>query len=664
MQLTCEQCSSKFTVNPDKYGNRETFQFRCKNCGYISTWKNPGSDEHENLTNPRENSNEEVAETHLYSDDEISRMRSSTGGNKFESLEDSLRSGTYSSINDLPTSIVEESPISGLEISKLEISKPSSVGSLPSISSETEILESQSFSLSRSAHSSPSVSQSVSQAKPQNEPDRTWFLAIGDEQVGPLILSEVQQKWQSGLVNHSTLCWKPGLDTWKPISEMPELGSLWSSMQNLATLGTRETPTSGIFSSNWTPQAASSLASLANHEFEESGTHKAAEETGGYTMASQSSVQNTPLKTDYLPAAGSESSVVSTAYYIPGGSEFNWLAATMIGLGVIILSISVLFSLAWLNIVEVPILSAWLTQNEPHSEQNPFEKTELPQIAAVIPEAKQQQGSLTSIIPTEPAIPQQQFQPEPSVLPSVQDLPKAEQQTEVLQKEMIQKNEKPVSAQEAAEKPIAETNIQPVQKAEAIVQPKPKEKAISDPEPKKAKPKPTTPKPKPAKNVDEEVVAETKKPEPESKKKEEPQQETAKAPEPAPEPPKKEKVSKYESGDLLDFDGNADAPSARDELPDVLTKNQIRSIIGSKGGEVKICIKKQLSTDARFQGNVANLTFQILSSGETSEIEVSPDKFKGSIFAGCLKSSVKNWKFPKFKKPSIPIKNIPIPLNR
>ena len=53
-----------------------------------------------------------------------------------------------------------------------------------------------------------------------------WYLAIGDEQVGPMKLSEVEARWAAGEIGPRTLAWQTGMAEWKAIREMDGLRHL------------------------------------------------------------------------------------------------------------------------------------------------------------------------------------------------------------------------------------------------------------------------------------------------------------------------------------------------------------------------------------------------------------------------------------------------------
>lgn len=68
-------------------------------------------------------------------------------------------------------------------------------------------------------------------AAPPEVPQRTapydlWHVAIQDVPVGPMSRDELARKVDSGAVTASSLCWREGMDDWRPLGELPELAAL------------------------------------------------------------------------------------------------------------------------------------------------------------------------------------------------------------------------------------------------------------------------------------------------------------------------------------------------------------------------------------------------------------------------------------------------------
>ncbi|HEX6240477.1 MAG TPA: GYF domain-containing protein [Polyangiales bacterium] len=68
-------------------------------------------------------------------------------------------------------------------------------------------------------------------AAPPEVPQRTapydlWHAAIKDVPVGPMTREELGRKIEAGAVTEDSLCWREGMDDWKPLGELPELAQL------------------------------------------------------------------------------------------------------------------------------------------------------------------------------------------------------------------------------------------------------------------------------------------------------------------------------------------------------------------------------------------------------------------------------------------------------
>lgn len=68
-------------------------------------------------------------------------------------------------------------------------------------------------------------------AAPPEVPQRTspydqWHVAIQDVPVGPMTRDELGRKIETGAVTSDSLCWREGMDDWRPLGELPELAAL------------------------------------------------------------------------------------------------------------------------------------------------------------------------------------------------------------------------------------------------------------------------------------------------------------------------------------------------------------------------------------------------------------------------------------------------------
>ncbi|MCC6809058.1 MAG: zinc-ribbon domain-containing protein [Deltaproteobacteria bacterium] len=97
-----------------------------------------------------------------------------------------------------------------------------------------------------------------------------WYVAINDEQVGPITDADVAQRWDRGDLTAASLAWKAGLPDWAPISGLAELQHLVSrpqASQLRAAAAPTPTPEPQVEEKKevvtWRPSGASALADLA-----------------------------------------------------------------------------------------------------------------------------------------------------------------------------------------------------------------------------------------------------------------------------------------------------------------------------------------------------------------------------------------------------------------
>jgi hypothetical protein len=110
-------------------------------------------------------------------------------------------------------------------------------------------------------------------------PSGEWYVALDEGQVGPLAISDIEERWRSSALEGSTLAWKAGMPDWLPLSEIPELGGLVTQPQRArsqpdaspAQAPSADAPqaparSAATSEAAWQPAAASSLSSLMETE--------------------------------------------------------------------------------------------------------------------------------------------------------------------------------------------------------------------------------------------------------------------------------------------------------------------------------------------------------------------------------------------------------------
>lgn len=106
-----------------------------------------------------------------------------------------------------------------------------------------------------------SVSGSPESA-PTTGPDRHWFVAIDDVDVGPIDIAEIEARWRAGELSASSLAWRPGMAEWQTIDTIAALAYLLEQLDQPAA--EPELPTV-----QWVMGNATSLSDLVAMELED-----------------------------------------------------------------------------------------------------------------------------------------------------------------------------------------------------------------------------------------------------------------------------------------------------------------------------------------------------------------------------------------------------------
>jgi predicted Zn finger-like uncharacterized protein len=114
-----------------------------------------------------------------------------------------------------------------------------------------------------------------------------WYVAIEDEQVGPMGLQEVEDRWESGKIKGDSLAWHPGMDDWLPVKDIPKLRYLLGSMKKEdvpdAVATADQAGAASQPGEQWDTSGGSALSSLVEEELqavESSPPPKEEEEAG------------------------------------------------------------------------------------------------------------------------------------------------------------------------------------------------------------------------------------------------------------------------------------------------------------------------------------------------------------------------------------------------
>jgi len=247
MKFVCDNCATQYLISDEKIGPKGA-KVRCKRCGNIIVIRPPQSgDFDDEADGPTEDTSKDGLPLGM---GEQSEDRDELGEAFDQLLKGGLDTGDDEHEDD------EDGPAT--EIFSME---------------ELERLRSQKDDRDKIDEVFSRAEGTDIQRQPEaEEEDREeWYVAIKDEQVGPMDLAEVENRWESGEINPKTLAWHPGMDDWIPIEDIPKLRYLLGSMES------REVPESveagdaapaPAQEEEWAPSSGSSLASLVEQEIE------------------------------------------------------------------------------------------------------------------------------------------------------------------------------------------------------------------------------------------------------------------------------------------------------------------------------------------------------------------------------------------------------------
>lgn len=488
----------------------------------------------------------------------------------------------------------------------------------------------------------PSVDPAVALAKID------WFVAIGEEQTGPHSLEKVKKFWEQGEIGPDSLCWRDGLEDWKPLSEVSELAaylapkpakplivsaassgpapavptpapdSVFASIPDSPnSLGGSPQESTGV----WRPAAASALASLVKEEMDvmKNGPKKAPESVVGFD-GGLGGLLDVPVPTGEVPqpqgargagAAGAMASNMSRAGEAPAGvgpafpaAPMSYVQAAPAGRNPMMVA---LIGLVGLLIVVLGGVAVWaLTRGSPPAPP--------PAMVAQAPAA------MPTAAPTAPQAPVAPAPAAPTVAP----------------------------AEATPEKPAA-VAAAPVPEAAPKPTAAPPQKRGTDSN--SGSSKGAGPK-----RPSGEVVAAA--PVPESKPSRTSGDDDFESAfggggsKPAKAEPVVEKSAKKSVYVPPAPGGGGDAA-----VKDSLANSDVSEVVLANIAQLKTCAAEQLKREPGSSGRIV-MKWRVLTNGKTANIQVAPESeaLKGSYMAGCLGSMIKAWQFPRTKTEGEPVR--------
>ncbi len=247
MKFVCSNCSTQYLISDDKVGSKGV-KVRCKRCGNVIIVR-PSSEEDETedpmVTDPGSSaqgfgSSDSFAQE---DGDDVGQafdqlLAGGLGGDDDEDDEDDERATEVFNLNDVKKS-------------------------KPSFDDRDKI--DQVFAGAESTELRKNSSHADDKAE--------WYVAIGDEQVGPISMAEIEARWRDGEIGPKTLSWCPGMDNWLPLQEVEALSNLLGDVSQVTrdetdvdSVKSREDSPREENNDIWAPYQGSELASLVEEE--------------------------------------------------------------------------------------------------------------------------------------------------------------------------------------------------------------------------------------------------------------------------------------------------------------------------------------------------------------------------------------------------------------
>lgn len=334
MRFVCDSCRAQYMISDDKVGAKGV-KVRCKKCGYVILVRKPEAADDESTRvalNPFAGENTSASGAPSSGD-----LTPPPGGEPPAPSSDTPFAAEGGPGSDTKPPTDPNNVLGGLEDDEIgavfdQVLKTAPKPAEPSINSLELPKENESLSLNMDDTEStrvlsldalkklaaesgeagegaiPTTAGDAPQPAAKKVPQNDWFVAVDDNQVGPLTLEKVKEMWEAGEIGAESLCWRAGFSDWIPMSEVQDLAAelaprpakpvivapasvtgptptaalqVESAFSAGAMASGRDTPMRGsphasgmdsepgpTESGSWKPSAASALASLAMQEVE------------------------------------------------------------------------------------------------------------------------------------------------------------------------------------------------------------------------------------------------------------------------------------------------------------------------------------------------------------------------------------------------------------
>jgi predicted Zn finger-like uncharacterized protein len=264
MKFVCDKCDTQYLIGDEKIGANGV-KVRCKRCGNIVFVKHPETEKEEtsaqdngqDLFDDIEDSKEEQDQVGMAFDQLLKESSGHNGDDDQEEQEEEEEAGF--SDNGATVLFNVDDIKRAREQSGQDDEDSEKIDSLFSDADETSVPAARAFS--------------------DDDSDQQWYLAISDQQVGPMDVAEVENRLHNGEIGRETLAWQPGMDDWAAIEQLDEFSHLFGSTED-DKLGDREfSADRDSEGSDWQHSTSSELSELIEEEMRVSkGEQKSLEE--------------------------------------------------------------------------------------------------------------------------------------------------------------------------------------------------------------------------------------------------------------------------------------------------------------------------------------------------------------------------------------------------
>lgn len=594
MRFACDQCNAQYSIADEKLAGRRV-KIRCKKCGNVIVLSADGVVPKLDLSSDLEEGSGQEGWSGDLNSGSLQALQPEMAGN---GQTEAVAAMTNNKGPDQDPNAAPEgkNPLAGLAV----------VGGQPTAPRSDPELERElgsAFQAMFDEHQSQAAPASTGLASPpEGSEEPEWYVAIGDEQTGPLTYGQLVDHWTVGDIRSDSLCWRNGMVDWVPIADVPDLTSLRE--MNVRPPSTHEPaemsgdlkqppkiappPEAAAPADAWKPSAGSALASLAAAELEPTGTSPAAKPVvaGVSASSSQKSALERLIASDSAQPSGSafgaSEKSASTVRPLPKRSE---------------------------AVSNLPLREV---HTPPHAEKKSWLMPTL--LVMMFFLVLGIGGAVLYMLMNRQPAPIAMATP-PQTGPSAEELARKAAEA-ALAKQAADEAAAKKAAEEAAAKKAAE-------EAEAKKEAKKEAAEARAAKKNSSKAKRSTRRSRPSRKAEPEPVEEK-----------------------APEPPPK-KSSRLTDDDLLPGGGGSALPSRLDESDILRTLRQNRSA-------VRICLERQRSADPGLAGQM-KVKLMIQPSGKVSSVTVQPSKFSDAEVGRCMKSKARRWRFPRFSGSPVPV---------